>query len=163
MSLKGLEQVSSPLSSPVETSWTSTEVASIGVGAAVDTRVVACATFIYILASWSALLIFKTRWTHTLKAAQCVVAGGRATHWCSLTLVLIWRGRRRELDGKHVEMSTTCLATGDWMMIKEKMPSDSELINKIHNNNKVSLCQFSYCFDPKGAEKISKSGRLFLK
>lgn len=87
--------VPSPLAGSVETSRTATQVASVGVGAAVDAGVGACATFIHILAATGALLKVKAGGTHTLEAAQCVVAGGTATHRSSLTLVFICRGKRR--------------------------------------------------------------------
>lgn len=87
--------VPSPLSGSVETSRTAAQVASISVGAAIDAGVGTCATFIHILAATSALLKVKARGTYTLEAAQCVVAGGRATHCSCLTLVLICRGKRR--------------------------------------------------------------------
>lgn len=83
--------VRSPLSSSVETSRTATQVASVSIGAAVDTRVCACGAFVHVLAATAALLKVKARRTHTLEAAQCVVAGGRATHCSCLTLVFICR------------------------------------------------------------------------
>lgn len=89
--MKSFIRVPSPLSGSVETSRTATQVASIGVGAAIDTGVAACVTFIHILAATSVLLIVKARGTHTLEATQCVVAGGGATHRSSLTLVFIWK------------------------------------------------------------------------
>lgn len=79
----------SPLPSPEEASRTATQVASVSIGAAIATRVVACGTFIHILAATSALLKVEARWTHTLEAPKCVVAGGRATHCSALTLIFI--------------------------------------------------------------------------
>lgn len=78
-----------PLSSSEETSRTATQVASIGIGAAIDTGVVTCGTFIHILAATNTVLKVKARWTHTLEAPKCVVTGGRATHCSTLTLVFI--------------------------------------------------------------------------
>lgn len=73
-------RVPSPLASSVETSRTAAQVASVSVGAAVDTGVVACAAFIHVLAATSGLLEVKARGTHTLETTQRVVAGGGATH-----------------------------------------------------------------------------------
>lgn len=85
------------MSGSVETSRTATQVATVCVGAAVDTRVAAHGALIYILAATSTLLKVKARGTHTLVAAQCVVAGGRATHCSCLTLILIYREKKRRL------------------------------------------------------------------
>lgn len=79
----------SPLSSPVVTSRTATQVASVCVGAAVAAGVAAHGTLVHILAAASTLLKVEARGTHTLIAAQCVVAGRGATHCRCLALVLI--------------------------------------------------------------------------
>lgn len=66
----------SPLSSSVETSRAAAQVASVGIGASIDTGVCACVAFIHVLAAATVLLEVKARGTHTLEAAQGVVAGG---------------------------------------------------------------------------------------
>lgn len=87
--------VSSPLSGSEEASRTAAQVASVGVGAAVDAGVATCAAFIHVLAAAGTLLKVEARRTHALEAAQRVVTGGGAAHRSTLTLVLIC-GRARE-------------------------------------------------------------------
>ena len=73
--------VPSPLSGPVEAPGAAALIPSVGVGAAVDAGVgAAAAALVHVLAAAAALLEVKAGGTHTLKAAQCVVAGGGATH-----------------------------------------------------------------------------------
>lgn len=77
------------LSSPVVTSRTATQVSSVCVGAAEAAGVTAHGTLIDILAAAPSLFKVKAGRTQTLKAAQGVVAGGRATHRRTRTLILI--------------------------------------------------------------------------
>lgn len=77
------------LPSSEEAAGASTEVSSVSVGAAVDTGVVTSVTFIHVLAASALLLKVKTRRTHTLEAAQCVIARGRSAHGSSLAFVFI--------------------------------------------------------------------------
>lgn len=77
------------LASSEEATWTSTQVSSISVRAPVHTGVATRAALVHILAAPTLLLKVKTRRTHTLEAAQCVVTRGRSTHGSSLTLVFI--------------------------------------------------------------------------
>lgn len=102
---------SSPLSGSEEASWTAAQVASVGVGAAVDAGVATGAAFIHVLAAAGTLLIVEARRTHALEAAQRVVAGGGAAHRSSLTLVLIcWEGRR---EGEGVPCERAAAAAGE--------------------------------------------------
>lgn len=94
----------SPLSGSVETSRTATLVASISVGATIDTGVVACVAFIHIFATTSTLVKVKSRRTHALEATQCVVAGGRTTHRTSLTLVFICRGETWQSEETYFQV-----------------------------------------------------------
>lgn len=101
-------RVSSPLSGSEEASWTAAQVASVGVGAAVDAGVATGAAFIHVLAAAGTLLIVEARRTHALEAAQRVVAGGGAAHRSSLTLVLIC-GR----EGERVPCEGAAAAAGE--------------------------------------------------
>lgn len=83
----------SPLSGSEEPSRAAAQVASVGVGAAVDAGVAACAAFIHVLAAAGALLEVEAGRTHALEAAQSVVAGGGAAHRSTLTLILICGSR----------------------------------------------------------------------
>lgn len=77
------------LSRSEEAAGAPTQVSSVSVGAAVDTGVVTSAAFVHVLAASTLLLKVKTRRTHALEAAQCVITRGRSTHGSSLALVFI--------------------------------------------------------------------------
>lgn len=78
-----------PLSYPEVAGGTATQVAALGVGAAVAAGCLRGATLVDVLAAATELLVLEAGWTHALVAPQGVVAGGSSADVCAETLVLI--------------------------------------------------------------------------
>lgn len=83
-----------PLSYPEVAGGTATQVAALGVGAAVAAGCLRGATLVDVLAAATELLVLEAGWTHALVAPQGVVAGGSSADVCAETLVLICEGTR---------------------------------------------------------------------
>lgn len=87
-----------PLSCSVETSGAATQVASVGVGAAVDAGARARRALVHVMTAARVLLVVKARRTDALEAAQSVEAGGRTTNGAALTLVFICREQQEMIQ-----------------------------------------------------------------